>query len=357
MLKPRGILPIMMMPGPPPNPPPPGGPNEPPPSRCMRSRNSWMRCCSSSSLPMPKSCVRPCAPLTLTDSVGPSAPAPFSGKPPRSALFCPPPFPFAPPKSPLVPPSEESEFSIARLWKPRPAAASAAKALLDCSCRRDASISSASTFGAGFSGFNTTSCVNAANPMNSMRTTYLPRASPERLNLPSEFVAATYFFPVRVFAAVTVTPGSGVLPLFADPVISNVTGAGGTAGTWGAEAGTVGSCCAGTGGGGVSCAFDAFEANAKRIAAKTKINLVHLTNFKSKTPRCILLLRRIGLLVALWFARARRHTHFLHPLPLLRPNDHHHLWNERIVLHGPAHEYVVPHLDIRHRHAFAPLAQ
>jgi len=38
--------------------------------------------------------------------------------------------------------------------------------------------------------------------------------------LPSEFVAAAYFFPVNVFAAVTVTPGNGVLPLRAEPLIS-----------------------------------------------------------------------------------------------------------------------------------------
>src|SRR5690349_15022450 len=97
--------------------------------------------------------------------------------------------------------------------------------------------------------------------MNSMRTTYLPRANPERVNLPSEFVAATYFFPVSVFAAVTVTPGNGALPLRAEPVISKVTGAGagGIAGTWGAEVGVaVSCCCAGTGGGGVSWAFDPF---------------------------------------------------------------------------------------------------
>src|SRR5919108_2737646 len=363
MLKPRGILPIMTIPGPPPSPPPLGGPKAPPPSRCMRSRNSWMCCCSSSSFPMPKSWVRPCAPLTLTDSVGPSAPAPFRGKFPTSPLFCPPPFPIAPP-SPLVPPNEESEFSMARLWKPRPAAASAAKALLDCSCWRDASINSASTLAAGFSGFSTTSCVKAANPMNSIRTTYLPRAKPERVNLPSEFVAPTYFFPVRVFAAVTVTPGSGVLPLRAEPEISKVTGAGagGVAGAWGAEAGAgVSCCCTGTGGGGASCARDAFEPIAKMIAPKQKMNMLRpmsfRINFKSKTPRQILVLRRIRLLVALRFGHSRPHSHFLHPLPLPRADDHHHLWHERVVLHGTVHEHMIPHLDIRHRHAFAAFAE
>ena len=123
--------------------------------------------------------------------------------------------------------------------------------------------------------------------MNSIRTTYLPRARPERLNFPSELVAATYFFPVSVFAAVTVTPGSGVLPLRADPVISNVreAGAGGVAGTCVAGAGDVASCCTGTGGGGASCPFDPLESNAKRIAPKQKMNMLRLKNFKSKTPR------------------------------------------------------------------------
>ena len=43
---------------------------------------------------------------------------------------------------------------------------------------------------------------------------------PDNPNLPSELVAAAYFFPVNVLAAVTVTPGSGVLPLRAEPLIS-----------------------------------------------------------------------------------------------------------------------------------------
>jgi galactitol-specific phosphotransferase system IIC component len=43
---------------------------------------------------------------------------------------------------------------------------------------------------------------------------------PDNPNFPSEFVAAVYFFPVNVLAAVTVTPGNGVLPLRAEPLIS-----------------------------------------------------------------------------------------------------------------------------------------
>jgi hypothetical protein len=43
---------------------------------------------------------------------------------------------------------------------------------------------------------------------------------PDKLNLPSEAVAVENFFPVSEFAAVTVTPGRGVLPLRAAPVIS-----------------------------------------------------------------------------------------------------------------------------------------
>jgi hypothetical protein len=43
---------------------------------------------------------------------------------------------------------------------------------------------------------------------------------PDNANFPSELVAAAYFFTVNVLATVTVTPGSGVLPLRAEPVIS-----------------------------------------------------------------------------------------------------------------------------------------
>src|SRR2546429_9029749 len=87
-----------------------------------------------------------------------------------------------------------------------------------------------------------------------MRTTYLPRAIPVRLNLPSEFDAARYFFPVNVFAAVTVTPGNGGFPLRADPAISKVTGAGVDAcGVAGGGAGEeAGARCGGGAGGGAS---------------------------------------------------------------------------------------------------------
>src|SRR5215472_15504127 len=339
-----------------PNPPPPGDGPKAPPSRCMRSRNSWMRCCSSSSLPMPKSCVRPCAPLTLTDSVGPSAPAPFKGRLEMSPLFG---LPFAPLKSPFPPPSEESVLSIARLWKPRPAAAMAAKALLDDSCWRDARISSASTLPAGFSGFSTTSRVNVAKPMNSIRTTYLPRAIPVRLNWPSEFVAARYFFPVKVFAAVTVTPGNEVLPLRADPVISKVTGAcvgaGGVAGC-GVEEGAVVDCGEGAGGT-ASCEC---KARGDKITDTMKIRIWRLLTFTSRTPRliaCWLGLRRIGFGISRRFGGSRRHAHFLHAFPLLRPDDHHHFRHEIVVLHPAADKNVIANLNIRHGHALAPLAQ
>src|SRR5258706_6605897 len=65
--------------------------------------------------------------------------------------------------------------------------------------------------------------------MNSTRTTYLPRVMPDNANLPSEFVAAAYFFPVNVLAAVMLTPGNGVLPLRTEPVISYVGAAAGAA--------------------------------------------------------------------------------------------------------------------------------
>src|SRR5436309_15039956 len=147
-------------------------------------------------------------------------------------------------------------------------------ALLDCSCWREASNNSASTLAVGLSGFSTTSCVNAANPMNSIRTTYLPRVIPERPNLPSELVAATYFFPVNVFAAVTVTPGNAVLPLCTDPVISDVRVEAGAGATCGAACGEDG--------GGVSCAR---ECSGDRIAVKMKTKMPRVMNFKSKTPR------------------------------------------------------------------------
>jgi hypothetical protein len=88
--------------------------------------------------------------------------------------------------------------------------------------------------------------------MNSTRTTYLPRVIPDNPNLPSEFVAAEYFFPVNVFAAVTLTPGSGVLPLRAEPLISYTTVTAGVV-----AAGGVGE------GGAASCAS---ELDARRIA-------------------------------------------------------------------------------------------
>src|SRR2546429_40956 len=87
----------------------------------------------------------------LTDSVGPSAPAPLRGRLERSLLPWPPPSPPAPPKPEFPPASAESALSIAMLWNPRPAAAIAALLLFDFSCCREARISSASTFADGFS--------------------------------------------------------------------------------------------------------------------------------------------------------------------------------------------------------------
>ncbi len=143
--------------------------------------------------------------------------------------------------------------------------------MFDCSCWREARINSASTFADGFSGFSTTSCVKAANPMNSMRTTYLPRGIPEKSNLPSEFVAAAYFFPVSVFAAVTVTPGSGVLALRAEPLISYA----------GAAAGAVVDVGGGAGGG-ASCARNH---GAKRITTALHTRMPRAMDFKCWSPR------------------------------------------------------------------------
>jgi hypothetical protein len=102
--------------------------------------------------------------------------------------------------------------------------------------------------------------------MNSIRTTYLPRTIPDRLNLPSELVADTYFFPVSVFAAVTVTPGSGVFPLCADPEISKVI-----------AAGAVVACGARAGG----AASWANELNEHRITVQQRIRMVRAVDFNS----------------------------------------------------------------------------
>src|SRR6266850_1157477 len=355
MLRPFGILPrtVVTPPGPP-KPPPPPPPKPAPPSRCMRSRNSWIRCCRSSSLPPPKSCVRPCAPLMLTDSVGPSAPAPFRGRLERSLLPWPPASPPAPPKPEFPPASEESALSIARLWNPRPVTAIAALLLFDRPCWREARISSAPTFADGFSGFSTTSWVKAANPMNSTRTTYLPRVMPDNPNLPSEFVAAAYFFPVSVLAAVTVTPGSEVLPLRVEPVISYV----------GAAAGVVADCVVRAGEDGVaSCASNL---DAKRITAKWRMRMPRAIDFKSWSPPSELGLRRIAFWFGCGFASGRRvpgrvHSshlaHFPQLLPLLGGKDHHVLRHKHIILDSSAYHDVIAWLDVCHSDTLASSAQ
>jgi hypothetical protein len=55
--------------------------------------------------------------------------------------------------------------------------------------------------------------------MNSIFTTYRPRGRFLNMNDPSTPLATVYFFPVSVFAAVTVTPGSVVFPFFTVPLI------------------------------------------------------------------------------------------------------------------------------------------
>lgn len=79
---------------------------------------------------------------------------------------------------------------------------------------------------------------------------------PDSANLPSEFVAAAYFFPANVLAAVTVTPGSGVLPLRVEPLISYD----------GAASGVAAVCTGATGEDGAGSCAPALAAN--RIAAK-----------------------------------------------------------------------------------------
>ena len=146
----------------------------------------------------------------------------------------------------------------------------AARLPFDCSCCREAKISSASTFADGFSGLNTTSCVNVANPMNSTRTTYLPRVMPDNANFPSEFVATEYFFPVRVFTAVTLTPGSGVFPLRAEPLISYVGATAGVVRDAGAGAGGVGSW--------------AWTLDPRTITTKCSMKMPRAIDFKSQSP-------------------------------------------------------------------------
>src|SRR5258708_23024138 len=103
--------------------------------------------------------------------------------------------------------------------------------------------------------------------MNSTRTTYLPRVMPDNPNLPSEFVAAAYVFPVSVLAAVTVTPGSEVLPLRTEPLISYV----------GAAAGGASDCgVAGGEGGAVSCAP---KLAPKKMAKNWRRNTPPTTDF------------------------------------------------------------------------------
>jgi hypothetical protein len=87
-------------------------------------------------------------------------------------------------------------------------------------------------------------------------------------------VAATYFFPLNVFAAVTVTPGNAVLPLCAVPVISKVAVEAGAGTTCGAAGGEDGGC--------VSCAW---ESSGDRTAVKMKTKMPRVMNFKPKTPR------------------------------------------------------------------------
>src|ERR1700757_2143019 len=95
----------------------------------------------------------------LMDSVGPAAPAPFNGREEKSLELCD--EPSGPlPLKPVPPPARDDKVvSRARLWKPRPAATPALSDLFDCSCAREASMSSASIFPEGFTGLRTISCV------------------------------------------------------------------------------------------------------------------------------------------------------------------------------------------------------
>src|ERR1700741_1802386 len=108
--------------------------------------------------------------------------------------------------------------------------------------------------------------------MNSTRTTYLPRVMPDNVNLPSEFVAVAYFFPVNVFAAVTVTPGRAVFQLRAEPVISYV----------GAGAGNAAACSVACGEGDAASCARALAASS--IAAKVSMRVQRAMAFKSWSP-------------------------------------------------------------------------
>jgi hypothetical protein len=95
---------------------------------------------------------------------------------------------------------------------------------------------------------------------------------PDNPNFPSEFVAAVYFFPVNVLAAVTVTPGNGVLPLRAEPLISET----------GAATGLVADCAVGAGEGGA--AYCARNPGAKKIAKECSMKMTRAIDFKSWAP-------------------------------------------------------------------------
>jgi hypothetical protein len=95
---------------------------------------------------------------------------------------------------------------------------------------------------------------------------------PSNPNFPSEFVVVEYFFPVNVLAAVTLTPGNGVLPLRAEPLISY---AGGVAGA--VADGTV---CAG-GGGAASCAS---KLHARKVAIRKDTEILRAMNIKFRSP-------------------------------------------------------------------------
>jgi hypothetical protein len=63
------------------------------------------------------------------------------------------------------------------------------------------------------------SLVSGANAANSALTTYRPFRGIAIANEPFTSVVVAYFFPVNVFVAVTLTPGSGIAPAFTVPVI------------------------------------------------------------------------------------------------------------------------------------------
>ena len=133
----------------------------------------------------------------------------------------------AAPAAPVASPCRAASALIRlKFSAPLPAScwiAAAARLLLDCClllllrAAREASINEKFTVWSWLAAFSTASCDPAANAANCVRITYRPFCGIVIDHAPVMSVVVEYFLPVRVFCAVTVTPGSGMFPLFTTP--------------------------------------------------------------------------------------------------------------------------------------------